>query len=127
MLEIITKVKCSDEERIVKEIKKILDEIGAKRNFKGYRMWITAAMYAINKSKSTYGEYEMKEVYENVSKRHKSTYIKSEKAMWYLLNDADKNKIKKFFEVSYKITNSIFLILLVDKVADRLNSVVYRS
>ena len=43
-------------------------------------MWITAAMYVINKSKSVYEEYEMKEVYEHISKRHKSTYTKSGKS-----------------------------------------------
>ncbi len=125
MVEITTKIKCSDDERIVKEIKKTLDEIGAKRNFKGYRMWITAAMYVINKSKSVYEEYEMKEVYEHISKRHKSTYTKSERAMRYVLDDLDKEKIKKFFGVPYKITNSTFLILLIDKVEDRLKSAAY--
>ena len=45
--------------------------------------------------------------------------------MRYVLDDLDKEKIKKFFGVPYKITNSTFLILLIDKVEDRLKSAAY--
>lgn len=122
MLGVIIKIRHSSEEKILKEIKNVLNSAGIKREFKGYRMWITAAMYVISKANLGYGEFEMREVYNFVSKKYKCTYIATERTMKYTLNDADEENLKKFFKISYKITNSRFLLLLVDTIADNLNN-----
>ena len=93
------------------QVKKILNELGIQPNWKGYKMWITAI-----KLKKENEYLKMEEIYVEVAKRHKSTKHKAERAMRYAITEAGKQKIGKYFELSCKITNSVFLEILFDRV-----------
>ena len=89
-----------------KYVKKLLNKFEMQPNWLGYKMWVTAIKLKLeNETK-----YEkMGGIYVDVAKKHKSTYVKVERAMRYALNEGNtEEKIRKYFKVNYKITNGIF-------------------
>lgn len=91
------------------KIEKLLDELGIKVNQCGYSYWITALqIYYKNK------EATLEEIYDKVAKEHNATSMSVKTAMRRTYeNKIEESKIQSYFNVDYKITNSILLNLLM--------------
>ena len=117
---LINKIESSEEE-ITKTVHSVLKEVGIKMHISGFRMWTTAVLYAAELANAGEEECAMGNIYRYVAKKHKSTACRTERKMRYALLEADKENIKKFFDVNYNIDNSAFLSLMLETTANRLN------
>lgn len=123
---LINKIEHSEEE-IIKTVHSILKKVGIKMHISGFRMWTTAVLYAAELANTGEEECTMGNMYRYVAKKHKSTAYRTERKMRYALLEADKENIKKFFDVNYNIDNSAFLSLMLEATANRLNFLVNRE
>lgn len=106
-----------NKEQIEKVTKEILNEIGIKINLKGYRYWTEAVVQTIHKNQD---EYKLvRGLYEDLAKHFNSTASRIERALRHAF--ISNGKANEYFSVDYKITNSAFLMLLQEKVKERLN------
>ena len=97
--------------------KQILNEIGIKINIKGYRYWVAVILETIDKNRD---EYQLvRGLYTDVARKLNTTPSGLERALRQAIIKS--NKINEYFNVDYKITNSTFLMLLQEKVKERLN------
>lgn len=103
---------------IAKVTKKILEELDMKKDYKGYQLWIEAVKYMLAE-RSKNNLLIMKEVYVDLGKKYKLKGTQIERA----LRDA-RSTIKKdmqlYFKTKHRITNSLFLALLCNKVEEQI-------
>ena len=100
-------------EKEIKNItKKILKQIGIPINFKGFHYLQTLIAMNINKC------FDMNE-YKIVAARHHTTAIRVERAIRYIC-DTQQEKLQKYFETDYRITNSVLYELLREKVLEEI-------
>ena len=101
------------EKEIKNLVKKILKQIGIQINFKGFHYLQTLIAVSINK------DFNMNE-YKIVAARHHTTAISVERAIRYIC-DTQQEKLQKYFETDYKITNSVLYELLREKVLEEID------
>ena len=101
------------EKEIKNLVKKILKQIGIQINFKGFHYLQTLIAVSINK------DFNMNE-YKIVAARHHTTAISVERAIRYIC-DIQQEKLQKYFETDYKITNSVLYELLREKVLEEID------
>lgn len=105
------------EEKFTKEIEKILNEIGIRINLKGYGYWISAI-----KLKQENPWIPVGQLYEKIAEKYNITTSSVERALRNAINTANKNhEIQQYFDLKYKVNNSIFLECLFRKVRGTLN------
>lgn len=95
---------------IEKETIKILKEIDVCPNFLGFKYIVTAIKLMINSD-----EYKAVSIYKEISKKHRTTYSKVERAIRYARENSN-IELSKYFETEHKITNSSFLFFIKNKV-----------
>lgn len=100
------------EKEIKNIVKKILKQIGIPINFKGFHYLQTLITVNINKS------FNMNE-YKIVAARHHTTSIKIERDIRYIC-DTKQEKLQRYFETDYRITNSVLYELLREKVLEQI-------
>lgn len=75
-------------------VRKELDRLEVPSNLKGYRLIPDAVFFLITKEVEGEGNnIKMKDVYEAIKKRHKTTYQKAERNMRYVLEDAERREV----------------------------------
>ena len=107
------------EKEIKNLVKKTLKQIGIQINFKGFHYLQTLIAVSINK------DFNMNE-YKIVAARHHTTAINVERAIRYIC-DTQQEKLQKYFETDYKITNSVLYELLREKSFRRNRPVQYET
>lgn len=101
------------EKEIKNVVKKTLKQIGIPVNFKGFHYLQTLITVSINK------DFNMTE-YKIVAARHHTTAIRVERAIRYIC-DTQQEKLQKYFETDYKITNSVLYELLREKTLEKID------
>lgn len=101
-----------NEKEIKNVVKKILKQIGIPVNFKGFHYLQTLIALNINK------DFNMTK-YKIVASRHHTTADRVERAIRYIC-ETHQEKLKKYFETEYKITNSVLYELLQEKVSEQI-------
>lgn len=93
-----------------RRLENLLDKLSIKVNVKGYQYWITAIKEYIN-------DKSIKKclLYEKVAEIHNSTAANIERALRFTLKN-NQEEIQKYFNVSYKIDNSVFLELVTREI-----------
>lgn len=105
-----------NKEQIEKVTKEILNEIGIRINVKGYRYWLVAILETLDKDMSNYSI--VNGLYNDVAKHCNTTPSRVERALRHAF--ISNGKANEYFNVDYKITNSIFLMLLQEAVKKRI-------
>ena len=93
-----------------KKIEMILDKLQIPIDLAGYKYWITM-LEKFNEDK----EAKITALYIEVAKEHHTTYIRVERSLRHAVNKCE-NKIQRYFNVDYKITNKRFLCLILREV-----------
>lgn len=97
---------------IANKTKQILKKIEACPHWLGYKYIITAISFLYkNRDKDIY----MQEIYDEIKQKHKTTYSRAEKCIRYLVNEKQE-KIKEYFNVSYRVTNIEFIALIQEEI-----------
>lgn len=105
-----------------KEIKQILNDLNLKISCKGYDYWVTAIEYVLHTITELESRPSMvRGVYGHVAETYNTTRSRSERAMRHILEDKE-NLIKEYFGIDYKIANSDFLYLCVNRIEELDNS-----
>lgn len=90
-------------------VEDILDEIGLRLTFKGYKLWVTAVTLSLEKEYRTLGE-----LYVDIAEKHGTTSRCVAEALGLAQEDA-RDRIQKYFKLQYKVTNLVFLECLKRK------------
>lgn len=101
-----------EEKEIKNIVKKILNKMKIPINFRGFHYLQTLIAININK------DFNMNE-YKVVAARHHTTAIRVERAIRYICN-TQQEKLQKYFETDYKITNSVLYELLREEVLEEI-------
>ncbi len=99
--------------------KQILRDMGIKIHYLGFKYWITAIYITLDIELSNKPNLRMMELYYMVSKKHRTTASKVERAMRYAYETTTID-LKQYFNVTYTINNTALLFLLVEAVKDKL-------
>jgi len=106
-----------NKQKIEKVTKEILNEIGIKINLKGYRYWVEAIVETADKNMNDYPI--VNGLYVNVAKKFNTTSSRVERALRHAF--ISNSKANEYFNIDYRITNSIFLILLQEAVKKKID------
>lgn len=101
-----------EEKEIKNIVKKILKQIGIPINFKGFRYLQTLLATNINSS------FNMSK-YKIVATRYRTTADRVSRAIRYIC-DTQQEQLQKYFEIDYRITNSVLYELLREKVLEEI-------
>lgn len=93
-----------------KIIEDLLDGLNISVNNLGYKYWITAV-----EIKMKYQEETMGNLCIDIAKKHESTPSCVERALRYAHTE-NRDRIKNYFKIDYKITNTRLLALLVREI-----------
>lgn len=88
-------------------IEDLLDELNILANNLGYKYWITAVEIKMKHREETIGNLCI-----DIAKKHGSTPSCVERAMRYAHTE-NRDRIKDYFKINYKITNTRLLALLI--------------
>lgn len=91
-------------------IEDLLDELNISADNLGYKYWITAVEIKLKCQEETMGNLCI-----DIAKKHESTPSCVERAMRYAHTE-NKDRIKTYFKIDYKITNKRLLALLVREI-----------
>lgn len=98
-------------DEITTKTKQILKKIQIYPHWLGYKYIITTINYLYkNKDK----DISMKEIYDEIQQKHKTTASRAEKCIRYLI-DEKQEKIKEYFNINYRITNMEFIALIQEE------------
>lgn len=110
--------KRADNFRITKETKKILEDLDMQKDYKGFHLWIEAVRYVIAE-KCKNNLCSMKEVYVDLGKKYNLKDTQIERALRDARNTIEKD-MQLYFRTKHKITNSLFLALIRDRVEEQI-------
>ncbi len=99
--------------------KQILRDMGIKIHHLGFKYWITAIYITLDIELSNKPNLRMMELYYMISKKHRTTVSRVERAMRYAYETTTID-LKQYFNVTYTINNTALLFLLVEAVKDKL-------
>lgn len=91
-------------------IEDLLDELNILANNSGYKYWITAVGIKMKHREETIGNLCI-----DIAKKYGSTPSCVERAMRYA-HTINRDRIKDYFKINYKITNTRFLALLIREI-----------
>lgn len=91
-------------------IEDLLDELNILANNSGYKYWITAIEIKMKHREETMGNLCI-----DIAKKYGSTPNCVERAMRYAHTE-NRNRIKDYFKINYKITNTRLLALLIREI-----------
>ena len=104
-------------EQIEALTKQELNNLGMRIQCSGFRYWIAAVTIALDYRINNTIDISICNLYINIAKMFKSTQGRVERSLRYAREKLD---VQKYFNVTYKIDNSVFLFLLMDKVEEKL-------
>ena len=98
-----------------KKIKRILDDIGLDKKYRGYYYWIALIERAYKLKGFSLGDLTITDYYYMTAKQLHTTGARIERNLRTTIADK-KNVISEYFNYYNKITNKVFLILVLDKI-----------
>lgn len=102
--------------KIEEQTKQILTELGIEKHLKGYKYWPQIIEYIVSKKLDSYKLF--KETYVTVAKDNNISVSALERNLRYIIENREK-QIQKYFKVNYKITNTSFIGLIIDRIESR--------
>lgn len=108
----------------IEKLKKILRDLEIEPQILAYKYFITIIPIAINYITKN-EKFYIGDLYLKIAERHKTTYLKAEKAIRYCYknDNIDKNEMmQKYFGVTYKIKNSNLVILIAERIIENLTN-----
>lgn len=103
-------------EKIEKASKQLLKNIGLKTYTLGYKYWITALIISVQFQIMPHchnNGFKMYDLYSFIGKKYDTTVSRVERAMRYAQKSLD---LKKYFGVSYSMSNTALLFLLKEEI-----------
>lgn len=99
-------------------VSKYLDKLGMKCTHAGYYYWVDSITYCLENEIPYVGlHYDMGYLYELLSKENDSSRTAIERSLRYAREQI--KGLREKLEVSYKLDNSAFLILLIKEIKNK--------
>ena len=101
---------------IQKIAKQVVKNAGFKMHLEGTKYWIDAISICVDIDTNKCKKISMTEVYRKIAKKYNTSHYVIERMMRYSYKDLN---LEKYFDVSYKITNTGLLFLFKEEVIDQ--------
>lgn len=101
-----------------KKIKQIFTELGIEKQRKGYYLWQQMIQEFCKKNKDTIRDLpkiKITSYYSSLAKTNNTTYVAVERNLRSCI-ESKMNLIKEYFNYNGKISNKVFLILMIEKI-----------
>lgn len=96
---------------VIRKTEEILKQLGFKITRKAFEYWSLAVIIKIRQKDVT-----MEQIYSLIAKKYNVSADCVSKRIWIFIDDANNKQLKKYFNIEYKITPSIFLSCLTKEV-----------
>lgn len=104
-----------------KEIKKILNDLEIPKSYTGYYLWTDLILIAAkNYSLKQMPKMKICDAYKRLAKENRMTYHRVERDLRYCIENKKDKIIGYFNYFDTKITNKMFLILVVERLNEKM-------